>query len=722
MKKNRDLVHVRVIKHLPQGLSVALGNGETGIIRVREISWDGEELAKWKSNYPIGWEGYAFSIPSKKGEAREFSLRLVEKDPWDEFLEGFDRNRVFEGTVTGVFDYGAFVEIAPGITGLLHKSQIPPAIATMITELFWYADKVFVTIREVDYEQRQIGLNLGYPHERFMEDSAAGEGKAAMGEETGKAQVIFELPIRRRILLVMHDEIQSEVVGGWLREMGQSVDVVHGAQEGLNFLSKALPNIVLLDVGASGSKGVELAQTIRGHYAHVQVILLTDWTRADELKEQVDELQALGVKLLYKPLLPEDLASYLLHEQEQRTAPIVQAENLSLSDIPKLEAGKSIHSLLSTYRKRLGMEQAILFSLDTGRRSVHVTERSGDGALNRNAAAQLIYSPVRDVAEDRKIVAANEIPDRDRRFQYLLEFCPMTVSCIGVPVPTRSSAKYALFALDRRPKQFSPERQMYAQGMALAVGAALDQNDIQERTALLQRSALIGNAAKGMMHEISNLVSPLYNEFVDLRRRFTRLEKQPADSASIAHLSEQINRIQEDVRRIVNTTKMFTQLTAREREEALRIDEVIEGTRTLLRDISERAKVQILFTRPEGMLVARAPSAVLEQIILNLTLNAIQQIEEFRPDVRGCVRLAMEVLNEDAQPFCRVSVEDNGPGIHVRLWEKVFEPGYSTRREGSGIGLYISRNLIQEIGGKIYVLKSHILSGTTFALEFPVHL
>ncbi len=101
MKKNRDLVHVRVIKHLPQGLSVTIGNGETGIIRAREISWDGEELARWRTNYPLGWEGAAFSIPTKKGEAREFSLRLVEKDPWDEFFEGFDRNKIYEGTVTG---------------------------------------------------------------------------------------------------------------------------------------------------------------------------------------------------------------------------------------------------------------------------------------------------------------------------------------------------------------------------------------------------------------------------------------------------------------------------------------------------------------------------------------------------------------------------------------------------------------------------------------------
>jgi signal transduction histidine kinase len=72
--------------------------------------------------------------------------------------------------------------------------------------------------------------------------------------------------------------------------------------------------------------------------------------------------------------------------------------------------------------------------------------------------------------------------------------------------------------------------------------------------------------------------------------------------------------------------------------------------------------------------------------------------------------------------FFRLKVEDNGPGIHAVLWDKIFEAGYTTRQDGSGIGLYISQNLMEEIGGHIYVEKSHILSGTTFIIEIPYHL
>jgi signal transduction histidine kinase/predicted RNA-binding protein with RPS1 domain/response regulator of citrate/malate metabolism len=724
VKSPRNLAHVRVIKHLPQGLSVAVENGEVGIIRSREISWNDEEVLKWKASYPVGWEGYAFTIPAKKGEVREFSLRLMEKDPWDEFSEGFDKNRVFEGTVTGVFEYGVFIEIVPGMTGLLHKSHIPSNIHTSILDLFWYGDKVFVTIRDVDYEQRQIGLSLAPPEHLSSENPPSAKSKTSVTDGM-PARTSFATHIPRRHILVVEDEIsQSEAVCGWLRELGQSVDVARTAEDALAFLAKASPNIVLIDVGLPVMSGTDLARNIQRHYEQVQVVIATDWARANEVKDQLDELQAQGGKLLYKPLLPEDLESYLLYEQDQRIEPIIlQEEKLSLSNIPKMDARKSVQSLLATYKKHLGVEQVILFSLDPARRSIHIVDRAGEIMVNKNAVAQLIYSPVRDAAEDRKLVIANEINEREqKRFQYLLEFSPMMISCIGVPVPAQSSMKYAMFALDRRANQFGGERQMYTQGMALAIGAALDQIDLRERSALMQRSALIGNLASGMMHEINNLVSPLLYESNALRKKIAQVEKDPGSAN--ASFNDHIVKIQQDVRKIINTTKSFGRATAKGRDETLRVDEIIEETLNLLRDISENSNVMIHFFRPDEMLVARTQSVVLEQIILNVTLNAIQQIAEFRPGIRGWIKISMQVM-ADAQggnERCRVLVEDNGPGVHAKLWDKIFDAGYSTRREGSGIGLYISRNLIQEIGGEIYVSKSHILSGTTFVLEFPVHL
>jgi signal transduction histidine kinase len=54
------------------------------------------------------------------------------------------------------------------------------------------------------------------------------------------------------------------------------------------------------------------------------------------------------------------------------------------------------------------------------------------------------------------------------------------------------------------------------------------------------------------------------------------------------------------------------------------------------------------------------------------------------------------------------------------LWERIFQPGFTTREEeGSGLGLYISRSLVETMGGRIYVANSHILWGSTFVIELP---
>ena len=520
-----------------------------------------------------------------------------------------------------------------------------------------------------------------------------------------------------------NDTSQSNVVCGWLRELGQSVDPVFSAEEALEFLEKTQPDVALVDIGLPGMSGTQLAKHILEKHPQIQIANATDWAHANEIKDTLDELQTLGVKLLFKPLLPEDLMAFLSSEQEPEPVLPQDGKKLSLSDIPKLDARKSVHMLLRTCRKHLGVEQVFLFSLDPAQRKISIMERSGDGFINKGAIPQLIYSPVRDAAEDRKLVITSEITEREsKRFHHLLEFSPTMVSCIGVPVPSQTTAKYALFAMDRRAKSFGGESNIFVEGMALAIGAALDQNNLREKSALMQRSALIGNLTSGMMHEINNLVGPLLYGSNSLKKKLTQIEKETG-TPNYTDINEEITKIQQDVRKMVNTTKAFTRIAAKGRDEFLRVDEIIEETLLLLKDVNKTAKVSIFFEPPEKLLIIRSQAVVLEQIILNVILNAIQQIAELRPNIGGWIKINTEfvtVTKDDVK--CRIFIEDNGPGIHAKLWEKVFDAGYTTRRDGSGIGLYISRNLMQDIGGEIFISQSRILSGSTFVLEFPVHL
>jgi signal transduction histidine kinase len=330
---------------------------------------------------------------------------------------------------------------------------------------------------------------------------------------------------------------------------------------------------------------------------------------------------------------------------------------------------------------------------------------------------------VRDVAEDRDAILVNEITEWEHnRFRYLLELCPTTVSCIGVPVPTQMPFDYAIFALDKRARQITNEQQIFTEGMALAVGASLDHNNLREKSILMQRTALIGHLTRAMMHEINNLVGPLLYEAENLKENLSRITHDPGKS-NYENINIEIKKIQQDIRKIVNTTKIFGRIVAKGKDEVLRVDEIVDETLGLLRDISDRAHVVMHFTPPKMLMVVRSQAVVLEQIFLNVALNAIQQISELRPEIGGWVKINMDLKhNTSGVSMCRILIEDNGPGVHTCHWEKIFDAGFTTRPNGSGIGLYISRNLMEDIGGKIYVAKSHILSGTLFTLEFPIHL
>jgi signal transduction histidine kinase len=371
---------------------------------------------------------------------------------------------------------------------------------------------------------------------------------------------------------------------------------------------------------------------------------------------------------------------------------------------------------------------AILFCLDPDHRLITIIDHAGELFLDKNAIPLLIYSPVRDVAEDRVEIVASEIQPLDRdRFRHLLELAPFTASCLAVPVPTQLQLEYALFVIDKKPHQISKEQKVFVEAMALAMAAWLEQNKFKEQSALIQRTALIGHLTRAMVHEINNLVGPLSSRLEDLQAGMARLDKRKdlenRQEARNQLVASALDEIQKNFKKIVNTTRMFRRVVAKGRNEILRVDEIIQETKELLRDTGDRYHVRIIFEPPPKLVIVRNQAAALEQVLLNVVLNALQQIAELRPDTGGWVQIRIEQNGDSGNKgFLRILVEDNGPGVHASMKEKIFDAGFSTREDGSGIGLYISRNLVNDIGGKIYVLESFVLGGTTFALEIPCQL
>lgn len=122
--------------------------------------------------------------------------------------------------------------------------------------------------------------------------------------------------------------------------------------------------------------------------------------------------------------------------------------------------------------------------------------------------------------------------------------------------------------------------------------------------------------------------------------------------------------------------------------------------------------MQILSTIPnEKFLVISDPTA-LRQVIINLVLNAADAVSDVDG---GTIHIRLSKFKNKM----RIGIADNGPGIGSKELKNIFEPFFTTKVSGSGLGLFHSRRLIEEMGGKIEA-KSEIGGPTNFTLILPV--
>ena len=128
------------------------------------------------------------------------------------------------------------------------------------------------------------------------------------------------------------------------------------------------------------------------------------------------------------------------------------------------------------------------------------------------------------------------------------------------------------------------------------------------------------------------------------------------------------------------------------------------------RRFAGQAHVAIETEYAAGLPLVWADADQLKQVFVNLVSNAVQAMEE----EGGAILL--KVWDDDG--FVFVSVRDTGPGISAGDLPKIFDPFYSTRDAGTGLGLTIVHRIIDQHGGRIEV-ESGAGEGTTFTVVLP---
>ena len=200
--------------------------------------------------------------------------------------------------------------------------------------------------------------------------------------------------------------------------------------------------------------------------------------------------------------------------------------------------------------------------------------------------------------------------------------------------------------------------------------------------------------SKETAHQLGTPISSLM-AWMDL------LELNGVDKGLLADMGK-------DIKRLSIIAERFSKIGSKPEMDFVYVNEVLtNATEYMRRRVSN--KVKITTHVPEEAVGAMMCLPLVEWVIENLCKNAIDAM-----DGQGSIDIYLKI---DAQK-CYIDVKDTGKGISRKHFKTVFNPGYTTKKRGWGLGLTLVKRIIEEYhDGKIYVKESEVNKGTTFRIE-----
>ena len=221
--------------------------------------------------------------------------------------------------------------------------------------------------------------------------------------------------------------------------------------------------------------------------------------------------------------------------------------------------------------------------------------------------------------------------------------------------------------------------------------------------------AEVGSIAAGMAHEIKNPLNAIGMNLQMIQGKLAENNKEELNS----YISHKITNALIESKRLEGLLNGFLHYSRQDEPiEEVSIEEVLKECVDLLRVEADVKKIMLTIS---GSCVDKVfcGRGKVKQIFINLILNAIQNTES------GYVELVLGKQSSLGQEFVTIKVVDTGLGIKKEDQSKIFNMFYTTRKNGTGLGLHVARALLEEFHGKINLERSDH-TGSVFSVELPI--
>ena len=238
-----------------------------------------------------------------------------------------------------------------------------------------------------------------------------------------------------------------------------------------------------------------------------------------------------------------------------------------------------------------------------------------------------------------------------------------------------------------------------------------DSQRYHQDMAHVMRLGTMGEMATGMAHELNQPLTALVSYCGTAASLVKSLPAPPGQLGDI------LDRATEQAHRAGNIIQHLRELVRKEdkSKEAFDLNQAIQHVINFLQWEVQGSGVHVEHLQGGQSHKVMANKIQIEQVLINLMRNSMEALEHAEI-VEGRIVIQTRLLRYD---MIELSVSDNGPGIDAAMADKIFDQFQTSKKAGMGIGLSLSRSIIEAHGGKLWVDKDH-QNGALFAIELPV--
>ncbi len=326
-----------------------------------------------------------------------------------------------------------------------------------------------------------------------------------------------------------------------------------------------------------------------------------------------------------------------------------------------------------------------------------------------SSAASVAEAEACRLAEERQ---QTEVEDRALLAQL------QAVACFAL---WREGRVVGLLVVRGEAQQFTTEKREVLTVLAGHLAVAIENCQLLEEKVKLERElaererlAVLGQMAATVAHEVKNPLSAI--------KSITQVMRE--DEGISREYGRDLDLIRGEVDRLNRTVSQLLSFSrpAVIAATSVNLQELVESVLALTRAEAEQRQVKISAQLVANPTLDGEQAAALKEVLLNLTLNALQAIKTNDPNAPTAPPGIVVIESHwQTERELQLRVSDNGLGIPASLQEKVFEPFFTTKQRGTGLGLAIVARRVRELGGEIAIVSPNGDSrGTTFVVNLPL--